>query len=388
MDRRSFLGMSLTGAAGLTVGATGATGAAVVLDRRAEGAAGEAVVPFHGMHQPGIDTPLQSHGTIVGFTLRDDCDASRLQSLLRLWSADAALLMSGRPAMGDAAPELARTPASLTVTFGLAHAAFVRGGVESKWPFNATAIPAYAIDRLEPQWTGGDLFMQVCANDAMTVSHAVRELIKDARPFADVAWVQSGSMPGVGINPGETPRNHMGFKDGTGNPVPGTAIFDTTVWNDGREQAWFAGGSAVAVRRIRIDMDRWERVVPKEMEAAFGRHLTTGAPLGGTHELQPLDLDARKTDGTFVIPEDAHARRAFFPSDIFRRPFNYDDGPSDMGLLFIAYCADIGQYLDIQASLAQKDALNRWTTPIGSAMFVIPPGAPRPGAWIGETLFS
>lgn len=388
MDRRSFLGMGLTGAAGLTVGATGTLGAKAFMDKRAEGTVGETTVPFHGAQQSGIATPLQSVGTILGFNLHQDCTARQLQALLRLWSADAALMQSGRPAMADSAPELAKTPASLTITFGLAHSAFVRGGVERKWPFSATSIPAYPIDALEPRWSGGDVFVQVCANDALTVSHAARELTKDARPFATVAWAQSGAMPQMGVHPHETPRNHMGLKDGTGNPVPGTEVFDETVWNTGSRQAWFANGSAVAIRRIRMKLDLWEKLQPQQMEAAFGRYISTGAPLGGTHEFEIPDLVARDGTGAPVIPIDAHIRRAILEKDIYRRVFNYDDGPDDLGLIFIAYCADIQQYLDIQQSLAESDAINTWTTPIGSAMFAILPGAPEAGSWVGESLFS
>lgn len=385
MDRRSFIGMGLTGAAGATIGSTGALGVTAFRDKRAEGAVGEAVVAFHGVRQSGIATPQQSVGTVVAFTLKP---GTQLPALLRLWSTDAALLQSGNPAMADAAPELARTPASLTITFGLAHAAFVHGGVEEQWPFAATAIPAYAVDALDPRWTGGDVFVQVCANDALTVSHAVRELVKDARPFADIAWTQSGSMPQIGVNPRQTPRNHMGFKDGTGNPVPGTETFDRTVWNDGARQTWFANGSAVAVRRIRMQLDMWEKLQPQQMEAAFGRYVTSGAPLGGTNEFELPDLITRNAKGEPVIPVDAHIRRARLETDIYRRVYNYDDGPDDLGLLFIGYCADIQQYLDIQQSLAEQDAINTWTTPVGSAMFVIPPGTPDEQSWVGETLFS
>ncbi|MBQ1015388.1 Dyp-type peroxidase, partial [Micromonospora sp. M51] len=41
------------------------------------------------------------------------------------------------------------------------------------------------------------------------------------------------------------------------------------------------------------------------------------------------------------------------------------------------------QFLPIQRRLADRDLLNEWTTPIGSAVFAIPPGCP-PGGWIGE----
>ncbi|MEW2485529.1 hypothetical protein [Streptomyces sp. NPDC048411] len=50
------------------------------------------------------------------------------------------------------------------------------------------------------------------------------------------------------------------------------------------------------------------------------------------------------------------------------------------------YCCDIGeQFLPIQRNLAASDLLNQWTTPIGSAVFAVPPGC-APGGWIGEPL--
>ena len=44
------------------------------------------------------------------------------------------------------------------------------------------------------------------------------------------------------------------------------------------------------------------------------------------------------------------------------------------------------QFLPVQHRLAELDLLNEWTTPIGSAVFAIPPGCEE-GGWIGEQLF-
>jgi dye decolorizing peroxidase len=74
---------------------------------------------------------------------------------------------------------------------------------------------------------------------------------------------------------------------------------------------------------------------------------------------------------------------------ILRRPYNYDGVPNaagnpDSGLIFAAYQADIEhQFVPIQRRLAEKDLLNQWITPIGSAVFAIPPGCAA-GGWIGE----
>jgi len=74
-----------------------------------------------------------------------------------------------------------------------------------------------------------------------------------------------------------------------------------------------------------------------------------------------------------------------------RRGYNYDEGPtgesvSDAGLIFISYQADVDrQFVPLQRRLDELDLLNQWITPIGSAVFAIPPGC-QPGGYIGETL--
>ncbi|MGI9124057.1 MAG: Dyp-type peroxidase, partial [Mycobacterium sp.] len=54
--------------------------------------------------------------------------------------------------------------------------------------------------------------------------------------------------------------------------------------------------------------------------------------------------------------------------------------------IFTAYQRDIDrQFLPVQRRLAEFDAMNRWITPIGSAVYVIPPGV-APGDYIGRPL--
>ena len=78
---------------------------------------------------------------------------------------------------------------------------------------------------------------------------------------------------------------------------------------------------------------------------------------------------------------------------ILRRPYNFDDSPgadggSDVGLLFCAYQADIAaQFVPMQRRLAAGDLLNQWTTPIGSAVFAVPPGFSA-GGFVGEGMFT
>ena len=76
-----------------------------------------------------------------------------------------------------------------------------------------------------------------------------------------------------------------------------------------------------------------------------------------------------------------------------RRPYNYDespgpDGDSDLGQLFCSFQADIAaQFVPMQQRLAVGDLMNQWITPIGSAVFAIPPGC-QPGGFIGEGLLT
>lgn len=67
-------------------------------------------------------------------------------------------------------------------------------------------------------------------------------------------------------------------------------------------------------------------------------------------------------------------------------PRNSSCTPRNFPSMRSDYCCDIGeQFLPIQRNLAASDLLNQWTTPIGSAVFAVPPGC-APGGWIGEPL--
>ncbi len=376
-DRRQIISIGATAAVGLSVGASSAEAAHRVLSSNEVGVVGNSTIPFFGKYQPGIETPIQAKGVFVAFDLMN-ADKQAVARLLRLWTSDISLLMAGKPAMADTNAEIALTPARLTVTLGLGYSLFQKLGIQSQWPHEVREIPSYKIDRLEPGWCDGDLLLQICADDALAVSHAARELIKDAKPFAQVRWVQQGFAPHHGVNPGETPRNLMGQVDGTDNPKPETIDFKSTVWNSD-------GSSTFVLRRIQMNLDTWDLLSRPNQEKVIGRNRKNGAPLTGILETDKPDYQMKK-NGEFVIPMDAHIRRATGPRNLLRRVFNYDDGPVDQGLLFATFQADFNQYLEIQARLAEKDSLNAWTTPIGSAMFYIPKGA-REGDWLASEFF-
>ena len=123
-------------------------------------------------------------------------------------------------------------PARLTVTVGYGMGLLAAAGLADQAPaWLAAGLPAFSIDKLQDRWTGGDLLLQVAAEDPVTVSHAVRVLLTDAGPFATVRWSQSGFHRPANTAPtGITGRNLFGQVDGTVNPKPGSDDFADVVW--------------------------------------------------------------------------------------------------------------------------------------------------------------
>ncbi|SCG18672.1 dye decolorizing peroxidase [Micromonospora echinofusca] len=354
---------------------------------------GEAIEPFHGPRQAGVATEPQAYAAFVALTLRPGTDRAALGRMLRLLTDDAARLTRGRPALADTEPELGLLPARLTVTFGFGPGLYAAAGLDERRPASVAALPSFRVDRLQPRWSGGDLLLQICADDPLTVAHAQRVLVKDSRPFATVRWVQQGFRRGAGVEPGgRTQRNLFGQLDGTANPRPGGPL-ETAVWvPDG--PAWLRESTTLVVRRISMNLETWDLLGRTDRELAVGRRLDTGAPLTGAAEHDVPDFAATGPDGLTVIPDFSHLTRAHVGDDrlkILRRPYNYDgvptaEGHADSGLIFASYQADVArQFLPIQRRLAERDLLNEWTTPIGSAVFAVPPGCPE-GGWIGQQL--
>ncbi|MER7453685.1 Dyp-type peroxidase [Nocardia beijingensis] len=390
INRRRLLGggAAAAGAAGVGLGAVARTGR-----READPPASAATELFYGPHQAGIGTRPQAHAAFVAFDLRPGVRRDDLVGLLKIWTGDAARLTEGRPALADTEPELALRPARLTVTVGFGPAMFTAAGLEHRKPSWLRSLPPFPIDRLESAWTGGDLLLQVCAEEATTVSHTVRALCRSVTSLVTVRWVQRGFRDAA---PGRTPRNLMGQVDGTVNLAPGTPEFDRLVWDDGAAQPWLGGGTSCVLRRIAMTLDTWDQIDREERELTIGRTIANGAPLTGADEFDEPDFTAVDPNGIPVIPPSSHIARAHHTNDgerFLRRGYNYDDAPasgatSNSGLLFAAYQRDVdNQFLPVQRRLAEFDALNVWTTPIGSAVFAIPPGVAAPGGYLGQSLF-
>ena len=388
----------LLGGAAAGIGAVGAVGIDLATKSSppavAEPLNGSLTVPFYGVHQAGIDTVPQSNATIIALDLNAGTDAPTLRRLMKILTSDAARLSQGESALADSEPELAVVPARLTVTFGFGPGLVAAaGGTAPTW---LRPLPAFGVDRLDPAWGDGDLLLQIAADDALTVAHATRMLLKDSRSFATVRWVQTGFRQAPGsVKPGTTMRNLFGQVDGTINFVPGTPDFERLVWGAANNPSWLHGGTGFVLRRIAMDLDKWDKLDRSGREASVGRTLSNGAPLTGVHETDAADFNAKTAIGFPVIAEFSHMRRARSENPderILRRGYNYDDTPtagsvSNSGLLFVAFQADVdAQFVPIQRRIDELDLLNVWITPIGSAVFAIPPGCAE-GSYIGDTLF-
>src|SRR5699024_2121613 len=128
---------------------------------------------------------------------------------------------------------LAAAPARLTVTFGFGSEVFERTNSSLK-PYWLKPLPEYGIDQLDPAFTGGDVVIQVQGDDAMSVAHARRMLLKDARAFASVAWIQNGFTHARASHPeGTTVRNLFGQVDGSTNSAQDSIETERIVWGVG-----------------------------------------------------------------------------------------------------------------------------------------------------------
>lgn len=393
LSRRGALGYGAAGGA-LALGGAAAMVAGHHQQARPEtptaGAQRQTYSP-HGLHQAGIDTPTPAATTLVAYDLKPGTTADALARLLRVWSGDIAPLMAGRGALGDPTPEMSHAGVSLSVTVGLGPRVFAIPGLESRRPDGLLDVPPMRHDRLQDRWSGGDLLLQIAADDQTSVAYAERALTRDAAPFASVRWRQTGSWRGTdGAGNPVTGRNLFGQVDGSGNPAG--EDLRRAVWPDD-VQDWFRGGTSLVLRRIEMHLDEWDRLTRPRQERVIGRRLDTGAPLTGTQETDGLDLTA--TDGgKLVIPADSHARLAHPDLNsgrrMLRRALNYthnDGAQQTSGLIFMAFVGSVTrQFVPVQQRLDESDALNEWTTAIGSSVFAIPGGFP-PGGWIAQGLF-
>ena len=326
-----------------------------------------AQVAFRGEHQAGIASPQQQHGLVASYDVTS-ADVAAVAAALDAWTVAADALTSGRPTGHDSGEAIGLGPARLTVTVGFGRLLFSRLGL--RVPPALVDLPAFAGERLEPRWCGGDVVVQACADDPQVAHHAVRTLTRIGSATLRPRWLQQGFLP---RDAGATPRNLFGFTDGTanlrGSDAAGLAAY---VWVERDHPGWMRGGSYLVVRRIRMRLERWDASSLSEQEHAIGRTKATDVRL------------PRAVHGHATLAQPMHNGGV----RLLRRGYGYADGLDphtgelDAGLLFLAYQRDpSSQFARIQRSLAAHDAMNEYVTHVGSAVFAIPAGLSRIGTW-------
>jgi len=329
--------------------------------------------------------------------------------MLRQWTEAAADMTAGR-LVGDSstlnAPpldtgEAVGSPvANLTITVGYGPSFFdQRLGLAAKKPSALTALPPLPNEELDDAYTGGDLCIQACSNDPLVAFHAVRNLARLGIGVVEHNWMELGFGRTSSTSTTEaTPRNLLGFKDGTRNiKAQQTDLMDSYVWvGDETDQPWLRGGSYLVARRIRMFIENWDRDYLADQQNVIGRMKTSGAPLSGHEEFDTPDFTAKGSDGAPVIPADAHIRLASPETNnglrILRRGYSYTDGIDPVrgtllgGLFFIAFMKHPSQFITLQQGLGTHDALNEYIKHTGSALFACPTGLQAGQHW-GDQLF-
>jgi deferrochelatase/peroxidase EfeB len=366
---------------------------------------------FYGAHQAGIATPAQDRLAFAAFDVTSS-DVSDVETMLGAWSAAASRMTAGLPVGSvetrpqsppvDTGEALGLPPAGLTITVGFGPSLFdKRFGLAAKRPAALADLPALPGDSLDPARSGGDLCVQACSNDPQVAFHVIRNFARIGRGTVVMRWSQLGfGRTSTTSTSQATPRNLMGFKDGTNNiKSEDAAAMNRFVWvGDETDQPWMRGGSYLVARRIRMLIESWDADYLADQQNVFGRFKDTGAPLTGKSEFDTVDLAAKTRDGKPVIPADAHIRLASPDNHggekILRRGYSYTDGNDpttgqlDAGLFFIAFQKDPRkQFVPIQRMLGQHDALNEYIKHVGSGLFAVPPGVSAVGDWFGRSLF-
>ena len=390
MDRREFLKKAGIGGAGLALGLSGASAFFANKEQGSRNIAdGQEEISFYGKHQAGITTPMQKNIYFVVLDLRTT-DKNELIQLFKEWTDYSQKLVNGELVKKDGSNALlppsdtgetvGLNPYRLTLTFGVSASFLTKLGLEKKRPKLFRDLPAFPKEQLREQYTGGDIVIQACADDEQVAFHAVRNLIRKGRNNVTMKWSQSG-FAAIGDRM-ETPRNLFGFKDGTAN-VTTEKDFDKVVWAD--SQDWMKNGSYMAVRRIIMHLETWDRTNLQEQENTFGRYKESGAPFGKQNEFDEVDLS--------LLPVDSHVRLAKeVDLPILRRSYSYSDGIDpktgqfDAGLLFIAFQKDPDSFVKIQTNLGADDKMNEYVTHIGSGLFACFGGV-KEGGYIGQDLF-
>jgi deferrochelatase/peroxidase EfeB len=425
LTRRRFLASTAVAGAGAVMGTLGAgvLGGVAALAAPASPAPSSAppvsgislapvIIPFEGIHQAGIDRPriAQPNAILAAFDVVA-ADRAGLAALLAELTQRIRDLTAGTPPppiddsfpapeSGVLGPSIG--PSSLTVTVAVGASLFDdRFGLGDRTPTELTAMPRFAGDVIDPARTHGDLLLQICAVDEMACVHALRYLMGGTRSWMALRWMEDGfhRPDAIAAEGKTTTRNLLGFKDGTANPSVAGDDFASLVWvtPDDAEPTWASNGSYMAVRLIRMFVERWDRAPLAEQQTIIGRSKRTGAPLDGQREEDIPDYATDPAGATVAL--DAHIRlanprtAATERNRIFRRGYSFSRGFDaagllDQGLAFVCFQRSLEDgFTTIQRRL-DNEPLAEYIQPQGGGFFFALPGVVHPAANLGDSLLA
>jgi deferrochelatase/peroxidase EfeB len=414
LSRRTLLGGLGLAGAGLAVGgASIASGLGPFGTPEASAdadAAANRTYSFYGEHQAGIVTPAQDRLAFASMNVLEGTSRSDLRALLKDWTMAAERMTRGQlvgddtnlddPPL-DTGEAIGSPVGGLTITIGYGPSLFDdRFGLAPRKPALLTDLPALPNENLDPNYVGGDLCIQACSDDPLVAFHAVRNLARLGLGAVDYNWMELGFGKTSSTSTAQaTPRNLLGFKDGTRNiKAEQTGLLDDYVWvGKDADQPWMRGGSYLISRRIQIFIENWDRDYLEDQQNVIGRAKVTGAPLTGGGEFTNPHFTQKNDQGRLVIPANAHIRLASHEENngtrLLRRGYSFTDGIDPVrgtllgGLFFIAFAKNPDQFIALQNKLGSHDALNEYIQHIGSGVFAVQGGLARGGHW-GDGLFT
>ncbi|MFB4349354.1 Dyp-type peroxidase [Microbacterium sp. CR_7] len=365
---------ALLGSGGLAALGTALVGCAPV-DRVAPDPVAEEPRPVSptGEHQAGIARPAaaQPHMLLGVY----DLDGDSAAVLAALGDSILSLTSGEHPVLAGIAP------GDLTVTVGVGPRLVQQaraGGVGTE------PLPAYPREEIDERHRGGDLVIQVCASDPLVPPLALAGVIDGVTALSE-RWRQRGARgPSVAVRGGHSaPRNVLGFVDGIAAPVSEEELAQSVWIGDGP----LASASILVVRRMEIDLAAFRRLSIDAQERVVGRERASSAPLSGGSIGDDVDLQAKSPEGAYVIPVDAHVRRAHpRPAGVplmLRRSYSMDE---PLGLLFVSYQAELRTFTQTMERMSESDALLDFTRTTATGAFLALPGfdAQHP---LGSTIF-
>ncbi|MEU9338051.1 Dyp-type peroxidase [Streptomyces sp. NPDC048290] len=378
-SRRAFLDATgVTVAAGLLAGCSGDSGTSGTSATPSSPSPPSGAVAVTGRHQAGVLLPQRAQPHLLALVADLDATAEPGPLLAELGETVRALTAGSDPRL------LGLPPGDLTVTIGVGPRLVRTAGAALP---GAADLPGFTRERIDSRARGGDLLLQICAGDPLLVPIVAVALLDQAGDRLGERWRQFGrrgtEVPVAGER--SAPRNLLGFVDGIVGPHT-SAEQERDLWLAGPPEV--AGGTLAVVRRMELDLTRFAALSVAEQEAVFGRRRASGVPLSGGDIASAPGLGAKTPEGRYLVPVDAHVRRAnptvVGVGHMLRRSYSIDD-PAP-GLLFISFQNDLRTFTATLTRMETSDALLPFTTTTASGTFLILPGH-GPRRPLGSSLF-